>query len=269
MTPIRSRVPGILLMLAALGASAASVVPEMLERGSDLAYRRAIAPAPDWRRMNADSVTRARRIANRLVVSASGIDSNAKRFSWAVNVVPNVVPDVRSFPGGRIILTDGLIDRAGLSDEELGAVLAYALANTMLGHEAARVVAPADGNSADPNRVALDYADAVTAALRDVRYTPAEIAAADRTSIDMLARAALDPRAAANAWRRLQAAGKGIVERSPVTDERIAALEKSARESVALYEDTRAKAEAYARSQRPRPPPRITGQPQRPSPLER
>ena len=252
-----------------LPAMAATTAEEMLDRGGDLAYRKASAPTPESRRLNPDAVTRTRRIANRLVVSAVNMDAGAKRLDWAVNVVSGAVPDVRIFPGGRIIVTDALVDRAGLGDEELGAVIAYAFSHSLLRHDASRVVPPASAASADPNRLMLDYADAVTAATRDVRFTPAEIAAADRTSLEMLARAAYDPRSASTAWRRLGAAGNGVVERSPVTEERLAALDAGARTLVTLYEETRARAEAYARSQRPRAPPRITGQPQRSDPFTR
>ena len=259
----------LLLLIVALGASAATIDEAMLDRGGEIAYRKAFAPTAESRRLNPETLARARRIANRLVVSAVNMDGQARRLDWAVNAVSGTVPDVRIFPGGRIIVTDALVDRAGLADEELGAVLAYAFSHSLLRHDAARVVAPSQHVSADPNRVMLDYADAVTAAMRDVRFTPEEIAAADRASIEMLARAAYDPRSAANAWRRLGGVGKGIVERSPVTDERLAALEAAARTSVALYEETRARAEAYARSQRPRPPPRITGPQQRTDPFTR
>jgi predicted Zn-dependent protease len=252
-----------LMGLTALAASAATIDADLLDRGSELAYRKALAPTPESRRLNPETVSRARRIANRLVVSAVNMDAQSKRLNWAVNVVPGATPEIGIFPGGRILVTDGLVDRAGLADEELGAVIAYAFSHSMLRHDASRVVAPAADASADPNRLMLAYADAVSAAMRNLQFTPAEIVAADRASIEMLARAAYDPRSAANAWRRLAASGKGLVERAPVTEERMAALDAAARNSVALYEETRARAEAYARSQRPRAPPRITGQPQR------
>ena len=253
----------VLLTFVSIPALAATIDAELFDRGSELAYRKALAPTAESRRLNPETVTRARRLANRLVVSAVNMDAEAKRLNWAVNVVSGVVPDVRIFPGGRIIVTDGLVDRTGLADEELSAIIAYAFAHSLLRHDVSRVVAPAQNASADPNRVTLDYMEAVSTAVRDLQFTPAEIAAADRTSVEMLARAAYDPRSAANAWRRLKTGGKGLVERSPVTDERLAAMEAAARGFVTLYEETRARAEAYARSQRPRAPPRITGQPQR------
>lgn len=255
---VRNLAGGLALgVLAVAGASeAATPDPEVLDRGSDIAYRRALAPAADDRRLNADAslTSRARRVANRMVVSATTMDPEAKRYAWAVNLVPGTAPDVRVYPGGRVIVTEGLVDKTGLSDEEVGAILAHAFAHSLLGHDARRLTTIAvRQESADPNRQALDVADATAEAIRGLRYTAAEIAAADRASVEMLARAAYDPRAAGSAWRRLALGGKGIVERSPVTDERLLALDAAIRVAVPLYEQTRAKAEEDERRRLPDP----------------
>lgn len=252
---------GLVLALQAPAAAAQSAPDaELFDRGSDFAYRRALAPAATDKRLNADSImtARTRRIANRLVVSAGTMDAESKRFAWAVNLIPGSAPDVRVYPGGRVIVTEGLIDKSGLGDEEVGAILAHAFAHSMLGHDARHLAAKVavQSSSADPNRRALDVADALTEAMRALRYAPAEVIAADRTSVEIMARAAFDPRAAGSAWRRLRLTDKGIVERAPISDERLAALDAAIRTMVPLYEETRARAEAYARSQRP---PRITG----------
>jgi predicted Zn-dependent protease len=259
------RLPGLglalMLIAAADAVPAATPDPEMLDRGSDIAYRRALAPAADDKRLNADAAAtaRVRRIANRLVVSATTMNPEWKRYRWAVNLVPGAGPDVSVYPGGRAIVTDALVDKTGLADEEIGAILAHAFAHMLLGHDARQLAprVPVREDPVDPNRLALDVAAATTDTMRGLRYTPAEIAAADRTSVEMLARAAYDPRAAGSAWRRLAHGRKGIVERSPVNDERLAALDVAIRATVPLYEETRAKAEAQARDSRP--PPRISG----------
>ena len=248
------------LAFLALTAVAAAPDPDVLDRGSDIAYRRALEPAANDRRLNADAVatSRGRRIANRLVLSAGAIDPEAKRYAWAVNVVPGAAPDARVYPGGRVIVTDALVGKAGLGDEEVAAILAHAFAHSLLGHDARRIVTMVAKReeSADPNRRALDAADATAETIRTLRYTPEEVAAADRLGVEMLARAAYDPRAAGSAWRRLALGDKGIVERSPPSDARLAALDATVRATVPLYEETRARAEASARQERP---PRISG----------
>ena len=241
-------------------AIAAAPDPEVLDRGSDIAYRRALQPAANDRRLNADAMatSRARRIANRLVLSAGAIDPQSKRYAWAVNLVPGAAPDAQVYPGGRVIVTEALVGKAGLGDDEVGAILAHAFAHSLLGHETRRVatiVAERDA-SADPNRRALDVADATTEVIRTLRYTPEEIESADRLSVEMLARAAYDPRAAGSAWRRLALGDKGMVARSPASESRLGTLDATIRAAVPLYDETRAKSEAAARQERP---PRISG----------
>ena len=242
-------------------ANAVSIDAQMLDRGSDLAYRRALGPAADARQLNANvGVTvRVRKIANRLVSGASAAEAEAKRLHWAVNVIPGAAPDVRVYPGGRVIVHESLLTATGLGDDEIGAILAHAFAHLLLGHDARRIELPERLPTGDPNRAELAIADATADALRRLRYTAAEVAAADRASVEILARAAYDPRAAGSAWRRLAVAGKGIVERIPVGEERLQGLDAASRAVVPLFEETRAKAEAYERAQRTRPPARITG----------
>ncbi len=147
-------------------------------------------------------------------------------------------------------MIDGLVDKTGFADEEIGAILAHAFAHTLLGHDARQLATISVRESADPNRVVLDVGNAITDAMRGLRYTTAEIAAADQKSIEILARAAYDPRAAGSAWRRLALSNKGIVERSPVNDERLLALDAAIRAAVPLFEETRAKAEEHASQRR-------------------
>lgn len=250
---------GLSVMTAAGNGYAATADPEALDRGGEHAYRRALEPAAADKRLNADpgATTRIRAIANRLVASAPAIEPAARRYPWAVNLVPGPAPDVRVYPGGRMLVTDGLVVKTGFADEEIGAILAHALAHALLGHDARRVAAamPHDQASPDPNRRMLDAAEATTQTMRTLRYTPAEVAAADRAAAELLARAAYDPRAAGSAWRRLALGKSGILERAPVTEERLVALDSAARAAVALYDETRAKAETQADAPRP---PRVT-----------
>lgn len=254
----------LVLSMSARAADTAALDPQVLDRGSELAYRRALGPAADEKRLNADpaAMTRLRRIATRLVVSAAVIDAESKHFAWAVNMIPGAAPDVRSYPNGRMVVTEGLVKGVGLGDEEIASILAHAYAHALLGHESRRIasVVSRRDESVDPNRRLLDVAEATTELVKELRYTPSEISAADRMSIELLARAAYDPRAAGSAWRRLALGGKGIVERSPVSDERLVALDAATRAAVPLYDETRAAAEASARQPRP---PRISGSPPR------
>ena len=253
MTPNRRQFLQSSLALALSGAlpAAAAIDSEALDRGSELAYRRLLDAAKGERRANADAATalRIRRIGNRLVAAAAAIVPEARNYGWAFNLLSEPAPDVRVFPGGRTFVSDALVVKTGFNDAEIGAIIAHAIAHAILGHDLKRYSAAvaAKRDSPDVNRQALDAADATLDVLTRLRYEPAEIQAADRTSVEMLWRAVYDPRGAPSAWRRLASGERGIIERAPVDDARLAALEAAARDAIAPYEEARAKAEDVAR----------------------
>jgi predicted Zn-dependent protease len=166
-------------------------------------------------------------------------------------VVAAPAADALVYPVGRMLVQSGLL-AAGLTDEEVGALLAHVLAHALLGHDQRRLeeaVPAAEAQAADPNRRALAIAGALPDVLKRVA-TDAEIRAADRASVELLARAAYSPNAAASAWRKL-AADTPIARRYPVNEPRLAALEAAAGVVQPLFEETRARAEAMPRPEMP------------------
>lgn len=243
------------LAFAAVSAAAAPIDPAAYEQGGELAYRRVLQPALAERRLNADRATtaRIRGIANRLVVGAPAIAPAADALSWTVNVVTDPAPDVLEYPGGRMLVTSGLLGPSGLSDDEAAAVVAHVIAHGLLGHDRARIaeaVRAEDAGAADPNQRALAVARAVDERLKR-EADAAAVVAADAASVELLARAVYDPRAAAQAWRKLGATRNPLADRYPVTRARLASLDEAAQRAVPLYEDTLAKAKAQQPPQRP------------------
>lgn len=244
------------LAAAALAAGAAPLDPAAIDLGGEIAYRRALQSAAAERRLNAEPglAARMRGIANRIFVGAPVLDPAARALSWTVNVVSDPAVDVLAYPGGRLLVYSGLTAH-GLTDEEVGAIVAHVLAHALLGHDRERLeadVPAADASAADPNRRALAVANVARETLGG-RYADAQVAAADRASVELLARAVYSPKAAVSAWRRLSADAT-LVRRFPVTDARLAALESAAAAAMPLYEETRAKAEAMPRADKPATP---------------
>jgi predicted Zn-dependent protease len=262
----------ILALVAALAlpgaALSAGADPAAIDRGSEIAYRRALAADTARKSPAADAATaqRLRRIVNRLVAAGVTVDPASRGFRWETSIRVDPVPDVRAYPGGRLLVNEGLGSRTGMKDDEVAAILAFAIANVLLGHDVARAApsAVAAAPSPDPNREALAWADAIAASMRTPRYAAPEIEAADRMSAELMARAAYDPRALGSAWRQLARANEGIVLAAPVTDARLAAMDASGRAAVPLYEEAQARAAAA-------PPPIVppTGAPPRGGPIVR
>jgi len=243
----------LVLAAAALAAGAAPLDPAAIDQGGEIAYRRALQSAAAERRLNAEPgiATRMRGIANRIFVAAPVLDPAARALSWTINVVTDPAVDALVYPGGRVLVHSGLT-ALGLSDEEVGAIIAHVLAHALLGHDRERMEADmpaADAGAADPNRRALAVANVARETLGR-RYTDAQVASADRASVELLAHAAYSPKAAVSAWRRLPADAV-LVRRFPVTEARLAALESAATAAMPLYEETRAKAEATPRAAKP------------------
>jgi Zn-dependent protease with chaperone function len=247
----------VLVVAAALPAPALAADPDpaAIDRGSEVAYRRALAVEAGKKTLNADAAAaqRLRRIANRLVGAAPAVAPASRGYHWEVNVRADPAADVRAYPGGRLLISDGLATRTGMRDDEVAAVLAHAIAQLLLGHDVARIVAAAGpiAPSPDPNRETLAWADAIAESMRAPRYGAAEIAAADRMSAELMARAAYDPRALGSAWRELARTKSGIVVAVPVTDARLAALDAAALAAVPLYEEALARAAAAPPGVRP------------------
>jgi hypothetical protein len=229
-----------LVLAVALQAPAVAADPDpaSLSRGSEIAYRRALTVEAEKKALNSDAAVaqRLRRIANRLVGAAPAIEPTSKGYRWEVNVRADPAADVRAYPGGHLLINDGLVARIGIKDDEVAVFIAYAIARLLLGHDVARLAAGAD---------------AVADAMRSPVYGAAEIEAADRVSAELMARAAYDPRALGSAWRQLAHTNTGIVAAAPVTEARLASIDAFARAAVPLYEDTLARAAAAPPGIRP------------------
>lgn len=246
----------LLALAAALAAPPLSAAPDpaTLAQGSEIAYRRALTAEAAKKTLNADvaATQRLRRIANRLVGAAPAVAPASQGFRWEVNVRTDPDVDVRAYQGGRLLVNDGLAARTGMKDDEVAAILAHAIAHLLLGHDLARLpAAPPGAPSADPNREALAWADAIADLARAPRWNAPEIEAADRLAAELVARAAYDPRAAGSAWRQLARADGGIVRNAPVTEARLAAIDAAARANVPLFEETLARAAAAPPGVRP------------------
>ena len=150
-----------LILAVALQAPAVAADPDpaTLARGSEIAYRRALAAEAEKKALNADAAVaqRVRRIANRLVGAAQAIEPASRSYRWEVNVRADPAADVRAYPGGHLLINDGVVTRTGMKDDEAAAVIAFAIAHLLLGHDVARLAGGADAatQSPDPNRQVL------------------------------------------------------------------------------------------------------------------
>jgi Zn-dependent protease with chaperone function len=249
----------ILVALVSAAALAAPPDPASLETGTGLVFDRELASRKRDRGVDVDAATlrRVRLASSRLVAASVALDPAAANYRWSVHTFPDLRPDVIAYPGGRVLVSEGLVKATGFTDEEIAAVVAQALAHALLGHLARRIDVPEDAaRAADPNRRIQNVVDRLPGVIAAPKLLPVEIEAADRASVDLLARAGLDPRAAGSAWRRLALVRGPLIERQPVTEARLDALDASVREALPAFEEARGR---LAASEKPSPLPPIVG----------
>ena len=226
-------------------ATARVVDPALMNRAADLAYNREVDRA---RARNALDTDRAqlglmRRASTPLIAHAAAVASAASSWVWAIHIETREEPIAWCLPGGKIMVSTGLIDRMKLTPGELAVVLAHAIAHALAGHDADEAVAQytrRGERDADPNRAALRLADILGKLVPNEPHDVAIEKAADSMALALMAGAAVDPRPAAEAWRKIARAGgatpPGFLALHPMWPQRIAEIEAQIAALLPVYE---------------------------------
>ena len=230
--------------------SAEPVTDAQLRAGAEQAYQQLLAAAGARGVLDADAgaTARVRGIVKRLAVSAVVFRADARDWAWQAHVIRSDDLDAWSLPGGKIAVDERLATAAGLTDDELAALLAHAIAHALRGHGAERATEQAD-RRAPADAAAQAFGIPVTGssaqlALRAAAMLPASRAQeieADRIGVELAARAGFDPRAATSMRRKLAAQGSTRVPpawlaRHPLTADRLEELQTYAQRALPLYE---------------------------------
>jgi hypothetical protein len=272
---LRTFLAGALAVIAALtlpaapcraqsGAADASPVPAAtILKAAELAYTREILRARAKGALDSSGrhVAIVRGVLQPIVAKTGTLYRETADWSWAISVETRDEPVAYCLPGGKILVSTGLIDRPGLTPDELGAVLAHAIAHAIARDDAeeavARLVREGRAVNADPNRTLLNLAEILAQVITDVPHDVNDERATDTRALELMARLGIDPRPAVDAWRKIARAGgatpPGFLSLHPTWSGRSGELEAQMPAMVALYE-------AALREQ---PPPVPSAPPQR------
>jgi predicted Zn-dependent protease len=185
-------------------------------------------------------------IATRLIEQTPIFRPDAQQWDWEVNVIQSEELNAWCMPGGKIAVYSGLIDRLKLSDDEVAAVTGHEIAHALREHsweKASEAVAANVGLSVLGALAGSTYSTAggllytVMFQLPNSREMETE---ADRMGIELLARAAYDPKAAISLWNKMMQAETGsmpaFLSTHPSSENRQADLERYAQIVMPLYE---------------------------------
>lgn len=187
--------------------------------------------------------------------------SHAPSLPYEVTLVHTNIPNAMAFPGGKIVVLEGLWDpKEGLvkDDDELAAVVAHELAHVNCRHSTEELTRQmpveiilgalalyAEYEDKEEMAIAVSAAFLLYQGLWVPKYSRDDEAEADEVGLTYMARAGYDPRAAARLWKRVhQQEGEessvlALLSTHPTNKDRYEAIERQLPAALALYETAR------------------------------
>lgn len=226
------------------------VSSEEVEQASAKAYQDVLQQAKAKGALNRDAAQteRVRRIAQRLIPQTRVFRPDAPGWKWEVNVIASDELNAWCMAGGKIAFYSGLVDKLGLNDGEIAAVMGHEISHALREHsreQASRAVAASLGVSVvgalvGLNQLGVDLASTITDITFNRPNSRLAETEADRMGVELAARAGYDPRAALTLWQKMQKQSSGQppqwLSTHPSHDTRIQDLEMSIQRVMPLYQ---------------------------------
>ena len=165
-----------------------------------------------------------RYILDRLVPFAAACNDRSTGWTWQINLVGSQQPQSWGLAGGRLLVTFGVLSELQLDDDELAALIAHAMAESLLELMRERVAMKAATQGALERAAAMagggasSPALATGAALLDLQRARQQQLRAGRVGMVLAAHAGYPPQAALSMWQKLrprQAAQTELLDASP------------------------------------------------------
>ena len=215
------------------------VSSEQIDQAAEQAYAQELKKARDAGTLNKNTrqLERVRGIAQRLIPQTRIFRDDAQGWNWEVNVQSSKERNAYCMPGGKIMVYTGLIEQLDLTDAEIAAVVGHEIAHALREHSRERASRAYAQQLALAGAAAvsgagegtLDLANMVATVTFQLPHSREQEAEADRIGLELMARAAYDPRAAVDVWRKMEKAGSGwmieFLSTHPSGKSRIADLE--------------------------------------------
>lgn len=195
------------------------VSPPIVEAQSIAEYGRLMDAARDEGRLLPAEDPRVQRmyaLLVKLAPLATKWSDRAKNWQWDINIVRSRDIRMVSFPGGKLVVYSGLLDRLGLGQDELAMLLGHEMAHALreqvreqLGEQTVPLGAVALSRLFGVTEFGDPSAPVPTAPLAKLEFDATDETEADVIGGDIAARAGFDPRAAVTLWDKLAAATRG------------------------------------------------------------
>ena len=166
--------------------------------------KRALAPSSHAQ------VVRLRYILGRLVPFAEGCNDRSKGWTWQINLIGSQQPQYWALPGGKLILSLGSLRELQLDDDELAALIAHAMAESLLEVARERLARQAATQGAIEQLAAMAGNGAsnplpgMGSTLLGLKQARQQQVRAARVGMVLAARAGYPPQAALSMWQKLR-----------------------------------------------------------------
>ncbi len=226
---------------------------EQAERGAAQFYAQEKQKYAARGALNADPqlTARVRGIGQRLIQQVDAFRPDARRWNWEINVLTSKELNAYCAAGGKIMVYSGLVERLGLSDAELAAVMGHEIAHALREHTreamsealAQQMGVAIVATAAGLGQATTDLLGKATTVALTLPFSREKEREADRIGIELMARAGYDPRASVSVWKKMLANGGGrpleFLSTHPDPANRIKDIEAHLPRVIPLYEATK------------------------------
>jgi predicted Zn-dependent protease len=184
-----------------------------VERGSAELYRQELEKARSAGKLNSDPrlTARVRGIASRLIPPTAVFRRDAPGWKWEINTLETDDLNAYCLPGGKIMVYSGLVNKLGLSDAEIAAVVGHEMAHALREHSRERVshayaqqlALAGIGVATGAGPELLQLADMIGTVTFQLPHSREQESEADEIGLELMARGGYPPDAAVGVWRKM------------------------------------------------------------------
>ena len=164
---------------------------------------------------NPQQTAHVRAIAAALIEQAGAFRPDTRNWQWEVNVIHSKEINAYCTAGGKMAIYTGLLDGLKLNGDEIAAVMGHEIAHALREHtREAMSEAVAQQVGLSILSVALNLEQSTVNLLGNATnvaltlpFSREKEREADRIGLELMARAAFDPRQAVSVWRKMLSAG--------------------------------------------------------------
>ena len=223
---------------------------EQVQAAAAQAYAQELQKAREQKKLNTDKALteRVQTVSRQLIPHTSVFRPDAPDWNWEINTLTTDDLNAYAMPGGKIMVYTGLVQRLGLTDAELAAVIGHEIAHALREHSrermsrayAQQLALAGVAVLAGVGQQTLELANMLATVTFQLPHSREQEAEADIIGLELMARAGYDPNAAVSVWKKMMAENKDgppeFLSTHPAPQSRIQELQALIPRVMPLYE---------------------------------